>query len=303
MSNKKQISKIAIILRPSRIEDLPNVITYLVQWLSRRNIEVWILESESERFSKRISNNVLKKIYFKTENHLFKKSDLVISLGGDGTLIGVCRRVKSTTPILGVNLGRLGFITEFSKQYFYDELANVLKGSFEVFRQELFSCQIYYKGELEAKSVFFNDAVFTNAQYTRMFTLSVESNDQLIYNLSGDGLIISSPVGSTAYSLAAGGPIVHPDLQGLILTPICPHGLTHRPMVVPKHFHIKVSLHGKKDQVRVTLDGQENFTLTANHCVLLTQKGKKQVTLIKNPERNFFHTLKEKFIHGGRRPH
>lgn len=300
MKVKASIENISIVLKPSRFDDLSNFTTNLVRWLKRRNKKAYFLESEKKRLEKVLPEKTLKDIHYGDSNYILGKTDLVISLGGDGTLLGVCRNVPSKIPILGVNLGRLGFITEFSKTDFYEQLNLILAGKYDVFKKSLYLCEVKKNNETITKEYFFNDVVFSKNDIARMFTLSVEAQDQHIYNLTGDGLIISSTYGSTAYSLAAGGPIVHPDVHALILTPICAHSLTHRPMVIPDNFNIKVNLIDKIHSVNLTLDGQIAIDLEPNLTIEVKKAPKRFVSIIKNPERTYFHTLKEKFVHGRR---
>lgn len=294
------IENISIVLKPSRFDDLGNFVVNLVRWLKRRNKQAYFIDSEKKRLSKALPEKTLKDILFTTADEIFDKTDLVISLGGDGTLLGVCRNVPSKTPILGVNLGRLGFITEFNKTHFYEELNHILVGKYEVFKKSLYLCEVKRKGNTISKEYFFNDIVFSKNDIARMFTLSLEAQDQHIYNLTGDGLIISSTYGSTAYSLAAGGPIVHPDVKALILTPICAHSLTHRPLVIPDNYTLKVNLMDRIQSVNITLDGQTVIDLDHDLSVEIKKASKRFVSIIKNPDRTYFHTLKEKFVHGRR---
>lgn len=296
----KKFSNISIILKPSEFEDLSNLISNLVRWLVRRKKNIIFLESEFERFNSVLSPKVIKQITFKDPQFVFNESDLIISLGGDGTLIGVCREVKSSIPVFGVNLGRLGFITEFNKNSFYENLSEILSDKFETHKKQLYTLNIQRKNEVIAKENFFNDVVFNKNDIARMFTLTVEADGDHIYNLAGDGLIISSTMGSTAYSLAAGGPIVHPEVKALLLTPICPHSLTQRPLVIPDNFEIRVQLIDNIDSVCITLDGQLAFHILPDDEVIVKKDGRKYVSLIKNNDRSYFHTLKEKFVHGRR---
>lgn len=300
MKEKPIIDNISIVLKPSRFDDLGNFVVNLVRWLKRRNKKAYFIDSEKKRLSKALPEKTLKDIHFATADEIFDKTDLVISLGGDGTLLGVCRNVPSKTPILGVNLGRLGFITEFNKTHFYEELNHILVGKYEVFKKSLYLCEVKRKDKIISKEYFFNDIVFSKNDIARMFTLSLEAQDQHIYNLTGDGLIISSTYGSTAYSLAAGGPIVHPDVKALILTPICAHSLTHRPLVIPDNYTLKVNLMDRIQSVNITLDGQTVVDLDHDLSVEIKKASKRFVSIIKNPDRTYFHTLKEKFVHGRR---
>lgn len=300
MKNKPNIENIAIVLKPSRFDDLGNFVVNLVRWLKRRNKNAYFIDTERKRLSKSLPEKTLQNIHFASVQTIFEKTDLVISLGGDGTLLGVCRSVPNKTPILGVNLGRLGFITEFNKTDFYEELNHIMAGKYELFKKSLYLCEVKRKDKTISKEYFFNDIVFSKNDIARMFTLSLEAQEQHIYNLTGDGLIISSTYGSTAYSLAAGGPIVHPDVKALILTPICAHSLTHRPLVIPDNYTLKVSLLDRIQSVNITLDGQTVVDLDPDLSVVIRKAPRKFVSIIKNPERTYFHTLKEKFVHGRR---
>lgn len=296
---KKLIKNISIILKPSHIEDLDNIMTNLLRWLNRRQKKIYLLDSEKDRFQN-LSNKTLSLINYEDEKFVFNKTDLLISLGGDGTLLGVSRKVKSTLPVFSVNLGRLGFITEFSKNDFYEKLNVILLGKYTTFSKHLYGITVENKDNAKERSLFFNDAVFTKNDLARMFTLSVESSGEHIYDISGDGLIISSTYGSTAYSLAAGGPIVHPDVKALILTPICAHSLTHRPLVIPDNQVLRISIVENIDSVNITLDGQKCIHLNEHDIVSISKKTRRKITLVKNEERTYFHTLKEKFVHGRR---
>ncbi len=297
---KKKIENIGLILKPSDIEDLDNILTNLLRWLNKRNKKVFILTKEKERLTN-LTNKTKSLFQYVDDKFIYHQTDLLISLGGDGTLLGVSRKVKSSLPVFSVNLGRLGFITEFSKSDFYEKLNVILLGRFTTFSKSLYRIRVKdKKGKLKESTVFFNDAVFTKNDLARMFTLNIESNGENIFNITGDGLIISSTYGSTAYSLAAGGPIVHPDVKALILTPICAHSLTHRPLVIPDNYLLKINVLDKIETVNITLDGQNCLHLKPLDIIEVTKDKTKKITLIKNEERTYFHTLKEKFVHGRR---
>jgi NAD+ kinase len=199
-------------------------------------------------------------------------------------------------------MGHLGFITEFSKAEFFEQLESTLKGNFELTELSLFQVEVSHKRDEKPffKSYFLNDAVVNNNQVSRMLKLSVESVGEHIYNLAGDGLIISSPIGSTAYSLAAGGPIIHPSVNAMTLTPICAHSLTHRPLVIPDNSNVVVKAARPDDSLKLTLDGQEAIVVEAADFIKITKRKSVVAKLIKNPERTYFRTLKEKFTHGAR---
>ncbi|MBD64113.1 MAG: hypothetical protein CME62_02825 [Halobacteriovoraceae bacterium] len=294
------MKKIGIVIKPSKIDDIHNFLTNLIRWLSRRNKTIVFQKHEESRLQKHLSEKTFKLIALEEEDSFFKNSDLIISLGGDGTLLGVARNAPNKVPVFGINLGRLGFITEFSKVEFYEKLNTILLGKYESFNKKLFQIEVKHKDGTSTKEVFFNDAVISKNEIARMFTLEVDVDGEHAFNLAGDGLIISSTYGSTAYSLAAGGPIVHPDVKALIITPVCPHSLTHRPMVLPDSVEVEISVMEKTNTVHVTLDGQVDIPLHYHDKIVIRKYSKKSVTMIKNPDRTYFHTLKEKFIHGRR---
>lgn len=298
-SKNKKINTIGIVVKPQGFEDLPNAINNLIRWLSRRNKKVVFSDKEEFRFNTLLSSRLLKDVQFWPDKKLFKEVDMIISLGGDGTFLGVARNIDSKIPVMGVNLGRLGFITEFSKGDFYEKLTSILAGKFEIFRKHLYYVKMERNGKELVKEYFFNDVVFNKNEIARMFTLSVESEGEHIYDLSGDGLIISSTSGSTAYSLAAGGPIVHPEVKALLLTPICPHSLTHRPIVISDSHKLSIKLVDDIDSVTITVDGQIALKLDKKYDVKIA-KARNYISIIKNDERSYFHTLKEKFVHGRR---
>jgi NAD+ kinase len=297
----KRINNVTIILKPSKFDDSVTIISNIIRWLHRRKRTIIFHEKEFSRLNKILKPNVMKLVTFEDPNYIYKKSELIVSLGGDGTLLGVCRKAKSTIPIFGVNLGRLGFIAEFSKTDFYENLTEVIEGKYAQDKKPIFSVTVKSQGKnTKESSYYFNDVVFNKHDIARMFTLAVYANNDHIYNLSGDGLIISSTTGSTAYSLAAGGPIVHPDVKAMILTPICPHGLTHRPIVIPDNYELIIKFPEPVEEITMTLDGQNMIAVGRKDTIIIKKESRKNISLIKNPDRDYFHTLKEKFVHGRR---
>ncbi|ATH06462.1 hypothetical protein BIY24_00445 [Halobacteriovorax marinus] len=298
MSNKT-IKNIGILLKPRNVTEFSTTIPNLTEWLIRRKKHVSFLEKEEGRVLN-IFKKLPKSVSFISEDEI-NKLDLIITLGGDGTIIGVSRKcTKSSPPIFGVNMGRLGFITEFSKIEYFDELANTLKGNFNIAKLPLYKVSVSKRGKEIFKGNFINDVVINKNNISRMFTLSVECDSELIFNVSGDGLIISSPVGSTAYSLAAGGPITHPDVNALLLTPICPHSLNHRPLVIPDNKEIEVKFPVKESHLSLTLDGQEAVDIEKGCIVKISKMKNSYAKIIKNNDRTYFQTLKEKLTHGQR---
>lgn len=299
---KQTFTKITVVLKPNVINDYYNLLPNLVSWLTRRKKQIQFLDTEEPRIQKIFPNLKGKRpfTYLKT-GQLFNKSDLIITLGGDGTLIGVARLANNKrTPIFGVNLGRLGFITEFSKKEFFEDLDQIFSGNIHIFKVPLLKAEVQRKNQESLVEIFLNDAVLSKYEMARMLTISLTINDEHVYSLSGDGLIVSSAIGSTAYSLAAGGPIMHPEVPAIIITPICPHSLSYRPMVIPEKYIYEIQVTSHHDHVVLTLDGQKAIPITNKEKIVITKNSNRFVYLIKNPQRNYFHTLKEKFDYGRR---
>ncbi|MBF0361019.1 MAG: NAD(+)/NADH kinase [Oligoflexia bacterium] len=301
---KPILKNVTIVLRPKNSETISAIVVTLTEWLLERNSVPQFLLREKSRihqiFLRDNKDHLLNKILFISERDKYRSSDLIITLGGDGTLINICRKAPlNSPPIFGVNLGRLGFLTEFSTDNIFKNLNIVFQGESKFFSINLYLIRVYNeKKELKSKELFINDAVFTREHISRMFTLSLESSKQHIYNLFGDGLIISSPIGSTAYSLSAGGPITHPKVKAFILTPICPHGLTYRSMVISDKNRLTIHPTSDAKNVILTLDGQSVIPIQTGDTIVIRKHKNKFVKLIKNPTRNYYNTLKEKFFHG-----
>ncbi len=300
MKKKYKFKKVGIFLKPHSVPSFNIIIPNISKWLHNRGINIYFKEEEGPRL-KKIFKTLPSNVYLLNEEKIHKETDLIITFGGDGTLIGAARKSRrNSPPLFGVNMGNLGFITEFSKNEYIDYLDIILKGDYQKSKVNLFKVEIIRREKKVAQAYFLNDAVFSKNDISRIFSLSVSSQDEPIFNLSGDGLIISSPLGSTAYSLAAGGPIVHPNANSLILNPICPHVLTMRPIVLPDKYKVKVKIPPESKSVILTLDGQEAFNLETRDIIQISKSMTRYFYLIKNPEKRYFHTLKEKFTLGRR---
>jgi NAD+ kinase len=292
------MKNILLILKPKNVNDYSSVLPSLTRWLDKRKKTFFFLKKEEKRILD-LSPSMGKNATFIDFEDIENKIDLIVTLGGDGTLIGISRfATKNFPPIFGVNMGKLGFIAEFSKLEIYEALDLVLSGKFEVEKVHKYKVELEsLKGKV-TKGYFVNDAVISKNNISRMFSLNVEVNEEYVYQLSGDGLIISSPLGSTAYSLAAGGPIVHPSVRSILLTPICPHGLNHRPIVIPDTFYIDIKILDRDDKVILTLDGQEAFEIDNQTKIRVSRSSVNFVTFVRNENKTYFQTLKEKFTHG-----
>lgn len=224
--------------------------------------------------------------------------DLVVVLGGDGTLLSVARTLAGAVPILGVNLGNLGFLTEVSRGELYPAMVQVLSGKFRTEKRSLFDVELRRDGGGAQRYRALNDAVINKSALARIIQLTLRVDGHLVARFRADGLILSTPTGSTAYNLSAGGPILGPLLGVAVLTPICPHALSLRPMVLPDSSRIEVTLETPREEVYLTLDGQEGASLGYRDTVALT-RSRAAVKLIKVSERTFYDNLRGKLRWGG----
>jgi NAD+ kinase len=280
------IHRVAVATKANSGESV-QVADELVEWLQRRGIDVALDDGrERARCRHQVSAFSPHETY-----------ELVVVLGGDGTLLSVARHLTTGTPILGVNLGTLGFLTEINRSELYPALVEVLAGRFSIERRSLLSVTLK---RLNGETILYqalNDVVITKSALARIIQLEVRIADRLVASYRSDGLIISTPTGSTAYNLSAGGPILHPDLPVAALTPICPHTLTMRPLVVPQASDITVTLESPHEEVHLTVDGQEGTNLEYRDKVSVTA-APFQVQLVKLGERTFYDALRSKLRWG-----
>jgi NAD+ kinase len=226
--------------------------------------------------------------------------DMIIVLGGDGTLLSAARLVadsRSNVPIFGVNLGSLGFMAELSLDELYGNLENTIAGKRVTEERMLLEACVIRGGKRIARYRVLNDAVINKGALARMMELKVAVNDGHLTTLRADGLIVSTPTGSTAYSLSAGGPIIHPMIHCFVLTPICPHTLSNRPIALPDDVVVTVRLTSLSEDVLLTLDGQIGFPLEPDDVVEI-KKSRFRVKLIKHPAKSYYEILRTKLKWG-----
>jgi NAD+ kinase len=281
---------VGILTKPKLPED-KSTLHDVVTWLRARSIDV-ILDTTSASLLGEQGG------YQKTQ--LATKADVLLVLGGDGTMLNAARLAgQRSIPILGVNMGGLGFLTEVRLENLYPSLERVFANDFVLDERLMLQTHIHQHGETVAQGVVLNDVVISKGTLARMIELKIAIQGRFVTNLRGDGLIVSSPTGSTAYSLSAGGPIIDPAVQSLILTPISPHTLTHRPLIVPGHAEIEVTLTSKDDGAMATLDGQVGVAITQGDMVVI-QTSEHRTRLIRFPESNYYDVLREKLKWGDR---
>ena len=290
------MKRIGIIAKRNKPEAV-TIVKNLVEWLRLKKIEVYIEEEMETLLSLSLSGPYLNSV---ERMELPSHVEMMIVLGGDGTLLSVARQVwNRDIPILGVNLGGLGFLTEISLEELHSILERVIQGDFKTDERDVLNAAVIRKGERIIEFTVLNDAVINKGALARIIDLEISINGEYLTTFQSDGLIISTPTGSTAYNLSAGGPIVYPSLHTLIITPICPHTLTNRPIVIPDDVEVRALLKSKQQEVFLTLDGQQGFPLEFEDMVEL-RKAEGRILLIKSPHRNYFELLREKLKWGER---
>jgi len=229
----------------------------------------------------------------------WQQTDLIIVLGGDGTLLHSARAAASyRIPILGINMGHLGFLTEVELGDMFLSLEKLLAGEFRLEERMMLSCRLVRDGRTLGEYLALNDVVVTKGSFARLVAIGLYIGQQYVDTYSADGLIVSSPTGSTAYSLSAGGPIVSPDLKLMLLTPICPHTLYSRPMVIGSENQVKLVLQSELAEVMLTFDGQLAHVLEKGDEVIIAEAGV-TTRLVRLGSRSFFDILREKMHEGG----
>lgn len=255
----------------------------LIKWFQQKNIGVYTTEEDG------IALGVDKHII---SDRLGEVVDCIVSLGGDGTLLRSARIVSSyDVPILGINLGVLGFLTETEIPETYDALGQLIRGEFQLEDRMMLEGSI--KHNHTAATFFGLNDIVVKGPLARLIILDVFVNEQYVTTYNGDGVIISSPTGSTAYSLSAGGPIVHPGLEAIIITPICPHTLHARPLVIPPEKTVRLRIAKAHTDSMMTIDGQLVYQVEKDDEISIV-KASKYTRLVRLKEPNFFDILQEK---------
>jgi len=228
---------------------------------------------------------------------LGRHSDLLITFGGDGTLLSVARHAPHNVPILGVNMGTLGFLTEIRVEEFPEVFERVLAGDYLAEERVAFDVRVEGPGRDHRTYRVLNDATINKSALARIIEMKVTVSGSFLSTFRADGLIIATPTGSTAYSLSAGGPIIYPTMGAVLLTPICPHMLTNRPIVLPDELIVEIEVETAHQEVFLTLDGQEGLPITKDDRVRVS-KSAESVKLIRSENKNYFDVLRTKLKWG-----
>src|ERR1700741_5234715 len=284
------IRTIGIFSRPRRA-DLTAIVAPLLDWIAKRGCHALYDTETAEALSDGSTGGL-------SRNQLAAQSDLLVVLGGDGTLLAAAREAAPRgIPILPVNLGSLGFLTSFTLEELYPALAETLAGKAETSERVMLTASLLRKGQaIESKNVL-NEIVVNKGALARMIEVELYSDEEVVCRYRADGLIVATPTGSTAYSLSAGGPIVHPDVESLVVTPICPHTLTDRPVVIGDGCKIEMRLRGGAESVYLTLDGQKGILMQSEDRVGIA-RAKERLKLIQPHRKSYYEILRSKLKWG-----
>jgi NAD+ kinase len=285
------LKRVGIISKPKKAE-VGEIVPGLLAWLHERSIEAFI-DKETGAIMDTREHSL-------TRNEMPSKVDLLIVLGGDGTLLATARALnRKPVPILAVNLGGLGFLTEVTREELYPTLEMVVAGTHQTDRRVQIEGELIRADEILTPFLALNDVVLNKGAIARIFDFELRVNGQFVSTYKSDGLIVSTPTGSTAYSLAAGGPIVTPSVEAFLVTPICAHTLTHRPLVIPNTADIEVTVKSLREIAYLTVDGQVGIAAHSEDLVRM-RKADSFVELVRPPATPYFQILQKKLKWGER---
>lgn len=283
------IQRIGLVIRP-RSQKAVNLAREVVSWCQAHSLILDVCPQTAKAL-KLAGNGV-------SAREMVQRADPIITLGGDGTLIGVARYVAGASPVfVGVNFGNLGFLTEVSPDELIPVLDTVEQGSVQCAERVLLEVQVHRKGSVVFESRAVNDVVVQKGARSRLPDLDLSVNGNDVARIRADGIILATPTGSTAYSLAAGGSIAHPSLSVILVTPICPHSLTNRPLILPGSAQVEVELPKFDDEVIVTVDGQVSEPLLSGDIVKVSQ-ARQAVKFVVSKEKSYFDILRTKLNWG-----
>jgi len=289
MATEKAFETIGILSRPRR-EQLSVVVPSLLKWLEARGIKTALDEETAAALPTGSKGQ--------PRSAVADASQLLLVLGGDGTMLAAARlAAPRRIPILPINMGSLGFLTSFTLDELYPALEETLAGNSSISQRVMLQAELVRAGSVIESQSALNDVVIHKGALARMIQLELNINSDFVCRYRADGLIVSSPTGSTAYSLSAGGPIVHPAVEAFVITPICPHMLTDRPVVVRDYSQVEIKMNGDAESVYLTLDGQRGVPLEPTD-ILRVQRAKEHLQLIQPPKKPYFEILRNKLKWG-----
>ena len=288
------IKRIGIVLKPHQPDALKTMCD-LASWLGQRGISlVGGPEIERDRIQRQTGCSVEEV----SSDQIAANSNLILVLGGDGTMIAAARVMgDSEVPVLGVNYGGLGYLAEFRIEELYEALEAILAGNYRLDKRVMLAVELSRGQENVTRNRVLNDVVINKSALARIIEIEAYLNQQFVNAFRADGLIVSTPTGSTAYNLSAGGPVIFPSMNAVVITPICPFTLSNRPIVVPDDAEIELCLKTEQEDVSLTLDGQVGFPLNFEDRVTI-RKSNTTFNLVQPTNRNYFDVLRDKLRWG-----
>jgi NAD+ kinase len=291
------IRAVGIISKP-RKKELEQIVPSLLAWLRERSIQALLDRETASSLNPSLVADLNASVMSRSE--LAGKCDLVVVLGGDGTLLAAARHVRAhNVPILAVNLGSLGFLTAVTTGELYGSLEQILNGKHQVDFRNMLQIKVVRGGHDSVTYHALNDAVLNKGAISRILDFETYVDGSFLNLFKADGLIVSTPTGSTAYCLAAGGPIVHPSVECFIITPICSHTLTNRPLVVSDRSRIEVVVKTEAESVFLTVDGQVGLALHSEDRIVC-ELSPSRINLVRPPQKEFYEVLRNKLKWGER---
>jgi len=288
------IKRIGVVVKPHQPDAL-DTLCRLTEWLRERGIQ---LVGQPEIAHEQIKQKTGCTVEIVKDEELAPAVDLILVLGGDGTMIATARMVGDTqVPVIGVNYGGLGYLAEFPIEELFAALESILAGEYKVQKREMLAVELWRGEELITRNRVLNDVVVNKSALARIIEIEAYLDSQFVNLFRADGLIVATPTGSTAYNLSAGGPVIYPSMNAVVITPICPFTLSNRPIVVPDESVIEVCLMTDKEEVALTLDGQVGFPLQV-HDRIVIRKSNNTFNLVQPPHRNYFDVLRDKLKWG-----
>src|SRR6476620_1543691 len=288
------IKRIGIVLKPNQPDALKTMCELTI-WLAKRDISL-LGGPEIER--QPIEQPTGCAVDEVAPENLAVNADLILVLGGDGTMIATSRLMANTeVPVLGVNYGGLGYLAEFRIEELYAALESILEGNYRLDRRVMLAVELVRGDESVTRNRVLNDVVINKSALARIIEIEAYLNQQFVNAFRADGLIVSTPTGSTAYNLSAGGPVIFPSMNAVVITPICPFTLSNRPIVVPDDAVIELHLKTDQEDVSLTLDGQVGFPLKVADRVVI-RKSQTTFNLVQPANRNYFDVLRDKLRWG-----
>lgn len=283
------IKKIGIVANTEK-EKAAECTIQLKEWAVNQGVEVFFEEGIARKVGEDTGLD---------RRELASRVDLLVVLGGDGTILRTVRFVSEyNIPIVGINLGEFGYLTEVNLNEMYSALALIVKGEYQTEKRMMLDVTIQLGAETIRQQSILNDVVITRGNLSRILNLEMTVNNGYLTTFRADGIIISTPTGSTAYSLSAGGPIVFPEQDSFVINPICPFTLTNRPIIIPDNAEIKVVLWTKEQGATLTLDGQVSYTMKSGD-IMTVRKSRYVTNLVSSPHRDYMEILRTKLGWGG----